>query len=228
MRSQIAMGRIAGALYLAVVVTGIFSLAYVPSRIPANGPIESFIAHVATSERLYRSGIVALLVNQVAFLLLALAMFALFQATHRKAATAMVALACTGIPIALVAATYRLDMLSLATSSPSMEPALLHAQAASALASYRNTLLVANLFWGLWLFPLGCLVIQSRSIPRLLGVFLILGCIGYCANVFGTILIPGYQDSAFSNFATLPAAFGEIGTALWLLVFGAKSQRQAD
>ncbi|MBS0215694.1 MAG: DUF4386 domain-containing protein [Proteobacteria bacterium] len=229
MRSQIAIGRVAGALYLAVVLTGIFSLAYVPSRIPANGSIESFIAHVTTSEQLYRSGIASFLVNQVAFLLLALAMFALFRDVNRKAATTMAALACAGIPLALVGVAHRLDILALIApdvQAQTGDATVLHAQVAAALASYRSTLLVTNLFWGLWLFPLGCLVIKSRSIPRLLGAFLILGCVGYCINVFGTILIPGYRDSAFSDYATLPAAIGEIGTALWLLVMGAKSRQQ--
>ncbi len=230
MHSKIGMDRIAGVLYCAVVVTGIFSLAYVPSRIPANGTVENFIGHIAASEQLYRLGVASLLVNQVAFLLLPLVLFALLRDTNRKTAVAMVALACAGIPAALAGASYRLDILSQVASmphAPMADPALLHARVAAALASYRSTMLVANLFWGLWLFPLGYLVIQSRCIPRLLGVLLILGCIGYCINVFGNVLVPGYRDSSFSDYATLPAAFGEIGTALWLLAFGAKPRRQS-
>ena len=230
MRSKIEMGRIAGALYFAVVITGIFSLAYVPSRIPANGTLESFISHVSSSESLYRAGIAALFVNQIAFLLLPLALFHILQGTNRKAATAMVAFACAGIPVALVAASHRLEILTLVTSAsrdPLTGQALL-TQVDSALASYRSTMLVANLFWGLWLLPLGYLVIKSRCIPRFLGVFLILGCIGYCIDVFCTILVPDYRNSAFSEYATLPAAVGEIGAALWLLIAGAKSRQPGN
>lgn len=227
MRNGMTMGRIAGALYVTVVVTGIFSLAYVPSHVPTSGAIGSAIANVAASESLYRLGIASLLVNQVAFLLLPLALFQILKETNRSAAAAMVAFACTGIPIALVALSHRLDILSLATSVSHGAPAdaALQAAGASALASYRSTLLIANLFWGLWLLPLGYLVVKSRCIPRLLGVFLVLGSVGYCITVFGTVLVPGYRDSAFSGYATLPAAIGEIGTALWLLVFGAKPGR---
>ena len=58
----------------------------------------------------------------------------------------------------------------------------------------------------------------------MLGVLLMLGGIGYVAKVFGG-LMPGFADSAFARYTTLPAALGEIGSCLWLLAFGALAGR---
>ncbi|MFN4161477.1 MAG: DUF4386 family protein, partial [Stenotrophomonas sp.] len=59
--------------------------------------------------------------------------------------------------------------------------------------------------------------------PRVLGALLMLGGVGYVLNVFGELLIPGYATTLLSDYATLPASLGEIGSGLWLVLFGARS-----
>jgi hypothetical protein len=49
-----------------------------------------------------------------------------------------------------------------------------------------------------------------------------LGCAGYLISVFGQLLLPHYSESAIASVASLPAALGEIGTGLWLLVLGTR------
>ena len=87
-----------------------------------------------------------------------------------------------------------------------------------------NGFLAAGLFWGLWLLPFGWLVLRSGRIPRVLGLLLVLGGIGYVVQVFGG-LVPGFSDSALIGYVRLPAALGEIGSCLWLLVVGARAGR---
>ena len=55
----------------------------------------------------------------------------------------------------------------------------------------------------------------------MLGLLLLLGGVGYVLQVFGGLL-PGFANSSLSNYATLPAALGEIGSCLWLLLFGVR------
>jgi Domain of unknown function (DUF4386) len=222
-------GRQAGVLYLIVVVTGIFSLAYVPSRIPLSGDASAVTASILASLPLFRLGIAAFIVKQVAFLLLPLALYRLFRPTDRTMATLMVALAVVSVPIALVSLAGRLDALSLLTDprySAAMSPQQLQAEVMLAVASYRNGMLITTLFWGLWLFPFGYLVVKSALLPRVLGVLLILGSFGYAIDVFGELLAPGYSQSGVWRFVTLPASVGEIGTCLWLLIAGVRRPRQ--
>ena len=85
------------------------------------------------------------------------------------------------------------------------------------LRDCRNT--VAEMLWGVWLFPLAVLVYRSRFLPRFFGVWLALGGLAYVALSLTRVLSPQYQDKVFT--ISQPAFFGEI-LMLWLVASGAK------
>lgn len=206
-------GRAAGALYLLVVLAGMFCLAWVPSQLGA-------AADAAARPGLFRAGIAAFLVMQVAFLLLPFALYRVLGDVDRGIATVMVVLAVVAVPIGMVAAMHQLDALaSLAPRTDTMVPGVSFAEA---MQDSGRALRIASLFWGLWLLPFGWLVLRSARVPRVLGLLLVLGGIGYVANVFGG-LWPGYSASGVADYIRLPAALGEIGSCLWLLLFGART-----
>jgi hypothetical protein len=90
------------------------------------------------------------------------------------------------------------------------------------LRLHHQEIVAAEIFWGLWLFPLGILVYRSRFLPRFLGVWLIINGFAYLAMSFTGLLLPQYED-AVSNI-TFPALLGELVLMLWLLIMGAKEQ----
>lgn len=223
MHTNLRSGRLAGALYLIVVLTGIFTLAYVPSRVPLSGDPAMVLDTVRTHESLFRLGIVAFIAMQVSFLLLPLALSAHLRPSGPAAATAMVALVAVSVPVALVSLSARLDLLSLVTDAryaDAINTQQLQADALLAVNRYYNGLTLTRVFWGAWLLPLGYLILRSGRLPRVLGGLLILGGLGYIVNASGELLVPGYADGVFARWATRPAALGEIGTCLWLLVVG--------
>ena len=61
---------------------------------------------------------------------------------------------------------------------------------------------------------------KSRLLPRILAWLLAGGGVGYLVDTGCKLLWPEYRASALADYATLPAALGEIGTCLWMLVFG--------
>lgn len=220
--------RLAGLLYLIVVVTGIFSLGYVPSQLIVRGDPAATLANILAYPALFRFGIASFLVKQLAFLLLPLALFRLLRGVNQNMAVVMVALAVVSVPVALLSLVNRLDLLSLLTDPyyrQAFTPDQLQAAAKRSLDAYRNGLLVTSLFWGLWLLPFGYLVLRSGFLPKFLGIFLMLGCLGYVVDVFGELLVPRYADSWISDYALRPAAVGEIGICLWLLLVGARRPR---
>jgi len=81
-------------------------------------------------------------------------------------------------------------------------------------------LVVAEIFWGLWLFPLAMLVYKSRFLPRFLGVWLALAGFAWVILSLTSVLLPQYQDKV--NTYSQPAFFGEIAFMLWLVIKGAK------
>lgn len=225
---QDVQARWAGVLYLVVVVTGIFCLGYVPSQVNVAGDWPATLASIRTHESLFRFGIAAFLLKQVAFLLLPLVLYRVLGDAGRGIAATMVVFAVTSVPLALFALARKLDALSLLTDpalATAIAPDQLQALAIQSLDAYGNALVATRLFWGLWLLPFGILVIRSARMPRLLGVTLVLGCVGYLVDVFGALLVPGYPGSPLANIAMLPASIGEIGACLWLLLFGLRAPK---
>lgn len=225
MQSNKRLARIAGALYLIVVLSGLFSLAYVPSRINVAGDAAASMRNLIECEPLFRVGIAAGMLCYVAFLVLPFALYRLLGAYGRRAAVLMVAFAVASVPIALVAIGHKLQVLSLLGGADYLQAFTaqqLQAQVMLSLEAYRNGVKVAALFWGLWLFPFGYLVYRSAILPRVLGILLMLGCIGYLVGIIGNLLFADYADSLFATLAGIPAPAGEIGICLWLLVMGAR------
>ena len=81
-----------------------------------------------------------------------------------------------------------------------------------------------HIFSGLWLFPFGYLVYKSNFLPKIFGILLMVGCLGYVINFFGRTLLPNYSELGISSYISLPASIGEIGICLWFLIVGAKNK----
>ena len=223
MESSDRTARLAGLLYLVTVVTGIFSLLYVPGQINVHGDAAATVANIRASESLFRAAIAAGAIGYTAFLLLPLVLYRLLSPVGRDMAVVMVALAVICVPIYFVALANQLDVLTL-LEGDKIQAAFtleqLQARVMSLLDAYRNRVFISEIFWGLWLFPFGYLVFKSGFLPRILGIVLMMGCFSYLITYFGELLLPRV---AIPPFVMWPAAFGEIATSLWLLIMGART-----
>jgi hypothetical protein len=220
-----SLSRTAGLVYLTVVLSGIVTLAYVPSQLIEPEDPARTVANIMASEHLFRVGILAGFICFTAFLLLPLVLYRLLGHINRTAGVLMIAFAVVSVPISLANMSNKFDVLILLGDEALLgvlAPDQLNAAVMLSLAQYNRGLLASALFWGLWLFPLGYLILKSGALPRVLGVLLIAGCFGYLVQVFGAILFASYADTIIARYATLPASLGEIGTCLWLLIMGAK------
>lgn len=216
--------RAAGLLYLAVVIGSVFSLIYVPGQLQLTDAGSSIARRIADHSALFRIGLASWVTTQIAFMLLPIALYRVLGETNQTAGVLMVVFALISVPFSLAAVTHHVDALMLATASTSpalASPELRGVLTATAIDSARHLQGMATLFWGIWLAPLGYLIIKSRALPKVLGVFLILGCAGYAINYFGTLLFDGYRELGVQGYVAVPASIGEIGTCLWLLFKGA-------
>lgn len=214
---------IAGFLYLIVVLAGIFSIAYVPSQLFVYDDPSLTLKNITTDELLFRAGIASGFICYVTFLLLPLVLYRLLCPVNKPIAILMVAFAVISVPMSLGNLVNLLDILSLLREAEHLSVFTgkeLQAHMYIHLDSYFNGILVSKIFWGLWLLPFGYLVFKSKRIPKILGILLILGCFGYLIDVLGHTLFEGYSETVISNYITLPATFGELGTCLWLLIVG--------
>ncbi|QOG01295.1 DUF4386 domain-containing protein [Flavobacterium sp. MDT1-60] len=226
MASNKKKARIAGLLYLVVVLTGFFSLAYVPSKLIFwDNPTETFNA-IKASQTLFRFGIVSGIICYIFFLMLPVALYKLLAPVNELYAKLMVLLAIISVPVSFLNIQNKFSVLSLINGENDtvFTNEQLQSQVMFYLNQYDNGILMVSIFWGLWLFPFGYLVYKSGFLPTIFGVLLIMGCFGYLINFFGNTLIPGYSDFGFSKYIRIPSALGEIGICLWLLIIGAKEK----
>lgn len=222
MSSNNKTARVAGLVYLVCIVTGIFSLMYVPSLIHVHGDATATVNNIIASESLFRLSIAVGAVGYIAFLILPLVLYRLLNPVDRNAAVLMVAFAAIFVPIDFVAIANQLDVLSIldgAKYQQAFTAEQLHARIMSLLDAYYNRTLVSEIFWGLWLLPFGYLVFKSGFLPKILGILLMLGCVSYLITFFGQILSP---HNEIPGFVMLPASLGEIGICLWLLIMGVR------
>jgi len=217
--------RMAGLLYLVAVLTGMFSLLYVPSHITVAGNAPATVDNIVAHNSLFRLGIAMELIGHVVFLLLPFVLYKLLSPVNREAAALMVAFAAMSVPLSFVNNVNKLDILSLLSGADYLRAFTveqLHARVMLSLDAYNNGILVSSIFWGLWLLPFGYLVFKSGFLPKVLGILLMIGCFGYLINFLGVELLPGYEGTAIARVVRMPAALGELGTCLWLLIIGAR------
>lgn len=227
MENKRKVSRIAGALYLVVVLTGMFSLAYVPKQLFAwNNPAKTY-NNILNHETMFRLSLASSVLCYTAFIFLPVVLYYLLRSVNGKIATIMALLAIISVPISLVNLQNKYHILTILDGlRQSNVPAgsELHNQVMLYLNQYDNGILIATIFWGLWLLPFGYLVYKSDFLPKVLGILLMLGCFGYLINFFGNTLSGNYERLGVSQYIGLLPAIGEIGTCLWLLFIGAKNK----
>ena len=218
--------RIAGAIYLSMAFTAPLRLMYIPGTLFVHGNATATVNNIVAHEWLFRFGIVGDVLTGTIAIFLGLALYKLFEAVNRTLATVMVILGTLMVtPIYFVNTLNDAAALMLARGADFLS--VIQKPERDALAMFflrlhHQGIVVNEIFWGLWLFPLALLVIRSRFLPRLLGYWLIINGFAYLIDSFTGLLLPQYE-SMVSNFM-FPALFGELVLMLWLVIRGAKVQ----
>jgi hypothetical protein len=218
--------RVAGLLYFLGGLTAPFSLIYVPRALVVPGDATATANHVRASESVLRMGIASELIVAIMFIFVPLALYRLFKGVNEKHAVAMATLLLISVPISLLNVLNDIAALVLVSGASFLSvfvKSQLDALAYLFLRLHGQGLFVSEIFWGLWLFPFGMLVIRSGFIPRVLGVLLFIAGSGYLLASLTSLLLPAYAHRV-GPFA-LALEIGELPIMLWLLIWGAKEQR---
>ncbi len=216
-------GRFAGLLYVLTSIVGFFAMGYVPGKLIVHGNAAATASNISANEMLFRLGIAAQLVGMSGFIFVALALYDLLKGVNRRYASLMVTLIVVSVPIAFLNEVNSIATLVLVRGADFLsvfEKPQRDALAMLFLKLHGQGLVVAELFWGLWLFPLALLVYRSRFLPRFLGVWLALAGVAWMMLSFTSVALPQFQDRVDSY--SQPAVFGEIVFMFWLLIKGAK------
>jgi hypothetical protein len=215
MEAEKRLARIAGSLYLVVAVLGGFAELYVRARTVVPGDAAATAENIRGSATLFRIGFASDLVQATFFLFTAMALYLLLRHVDELVARAMVVIVAVSVAIICLNLLNQYMALQVATGSAAGSDALAGLFADMHAAGY----LIAQIFFGLWLLPLGYLVYRSGYFPKVVGILLAVGCFGYLIDTFTHFLAPGIAGSV-SAIAVMPAAIGELSFVVYLLVKG--------
>jgi hypothetical protein len=224
MSSPKHLARIAGLLYLIVGIFGGFAYGYVIAKVYAPGDAATTAANVLANSGLVRIGVIADLFQATVFVFLAMTLYLLLNHVHKNAARAMVVLVAIATTIMCLNNVFQFTALLVATDRSYV--AAFSAQGSNALVlllldMQHYGFLIAQIFFGLWLVPLGYLAYTSGMFPKALGVVLIVGGVSYLVDLLVAFLLPGLGNQ-IHGFLAIPPTIAEVWTLGYLLLKGVK------
>jgi hypothetical protein len=222
MTSPTRLARMAGVLYLLMAAASGFAELYVRSRLVESGDAVTTARNIRESATLFRAGFVVDLVAVTAFLLTAMVLYLLLRHVDQLAAAAMVAFVAVSVAIQSLNLLNQYTALTIATSDDYLR--VFGQEGADQLVSLfadlqHNGLLIAQMFFGLWLLPLGYLVIKSGYLPKVVGALLIAACFSYLTEMFVHFLNPGLGED-ITPFTGTFEGVAELVFMAWLLIKG--------
>ena len=224
------LARSAGVLYLLVGIFGGFAQGYVEPKMYVAGNAAKTAANVVANSELVRLGVVADLLDPTIFVFLALLLYVLLKHVNQGMARAMLVLVVISAAIECLNTVFEFEGLQVATNAT--YATALGAGGSNALVlllldSQHYGLLIAQIFFGLWLAPLGYLAYRSGLFSKALGVVLIAGAACYLIDLFSLFLLPDF-GKAIHGVVTIPSAIAEIWMVGYLLVIGVRAPKQQE
>lgn len=218
------LARIAGALYLAIALLAGFAIQFVRPKVYVAGDASATADNIAANVGLFRLGFLADLTQSACMLLVAMALCLLFQHVNKNAARAIVVFAAISVAIQCLNLAPYLAALSLATDpsyATAFGPGGSEALVLLMMDLQHSGFLIAQVFFGLWLLPMGYLAFISGMFPKALGVLLVIACFSYLAHVPFVFLWPE-AGTMLTPFVAMPAVLAEVWMVFYLLIRGVR------
>jgi len=209
--------RIAGLLYLFVVIASTFALVTV-SGLAVRGDPAATAANIVASEQMYRLAIAATLLSAIAYVAVVAILYALFRPVNRTLALVSAFIGLAGCAASATFLVNQLAVLSLLDGSAQTELV----QHTLRLATLGNTL--GLVFFGFYCLTLSALVFGATFLPRVLGLFLLIAGVGWLVGNLGAIVAPDLLRPV-SRYLIPISGLGEFIFTLWLLAMGVNPER---
>src|SRR5436190_21196029 len=231
MNSSKRLARIAGVLYLLVGIFGGFAEGFVEPKMYAASDAATTAGNVVANSALVRMGVVADLFNATVWIFLGLTLYLLLKHVNKSVARAMVVLVAIGASIVCLNVVFEFEGLRAATGAVNLAAfgtAGSNALVLLLLDTQHYGIFIAQIFFGLWLLPLGCLAYKSAGwFPKWLGVLLIVGGACYLVDLLAQFLVPDFGQNIHA-FIWIPSAIAEISMVGYLLVIGVRTQKPGE
>jgi len=212
--------RLAGFVWLFMCVFGPIAQ-IIRSKLFVTGDMGATAENLMSNEFLFRLGFVSDLLMMVLFVLLPLVLYKLFYSVDKNLSILMVVLVMVSVPINMLNLLNEFAAFHVLSGVEYLKAFGANQLMSEAMLSYDLYLHgyeIANVFFALWLVPLGLLVYKSHFLPKILGILLVIGGCSLVLEVFIYFLLPGVE--AVNTILLIPQTISEFAFLIWLLVKG--------
>jgi hypothetical protein len=216
----LAQARGAGLLYLFYIITSVVANLF-GKFVFVDAPVT--VNHILTHATQFRIGFVINLFSAVLFLLAAWALYVLLKPVNEDLALLFLLFNVVGFAVWLFSSLClfaSLVILNETEAIKAFQPDQLKALAVFFFGLYKTGVFIAQVPYGVWLFPLGYLVLVSKFLPKILGMLLIADGVCQFVYVCQRFILP---DLGVIAYPCLVISFiAEISLALWLTIKAVK------
>ncbi len=218
--------RIAGVLYLIVILAGMFAEVFVRPKILVSGDAAATAHNLAAHALLYRVGLLTDLLTVVAAVAEGVLVYYLFRPVSRILALTSLLIALVSNAGEVVAGLIHLMPLVIlhgVHASPALSQGQLEELAQLAMRTHNEFLGITLAIFSFALFIDGYLIYVSTFVPRAIGVLLIIASVCYLINSVANML--DLPLGPLDGLILVPSFLGELSFCLWLLVRGVDEER---
>lgn len=220
--------RLAGLFWFSGAALASFGLVYVRPKLIVFADAAVTANNIAAHESLFRLGIAGNLLGQFFLIFFGLTAYRLFKEVDKNSARLFLTFVLMSAAISIVNSLNNIAAITVLSKADYLN-AFGQAQLEGLMMLFLRVnnygIGIAELFLAPCLCALGMLVIKSRFVPKILGIFLIAGSFGFLTNTFTKILVPQFYPAAFTQLAMLGGSLS-LPTVLWFLIKGVKKQSQ--
>jgi hypothetical protein len=221
--------KMAGLFYLIFITLSIFTDLIGRSKIIVFGDAAATAKNIRAAEALFRIGILSDLLSAIFFLLAAWALYKLLKPVNGSLALLFLLLNLGGVAVQCINLLNLFAALLVLNSSAALQgfqADQLQALALFFINLHKHGFMIAQIFYGTWLGPLGYLIYKSGYLPKLLGLLVLLDCVCWLLYFFAFVLFPDFKLISYLSF---PVGFlAEFSLSLWLLIKGVKELKPAS
>ncbi len=219
--------RLAGFLYLAIILLGGFGELFVRGTLVVSGDATATAGNISSSPFLWRAGIAGDLLMHVLDVPVILILYFLLRPVSER--LALLATLINLVQTAVLAANklnllVPLFLLDDGGYLKAFSAEQLHALSYVAIKAHGYGFGIGLIFFGVACLVRGGLMFSSGYFPKVLGVLMLMAGLSYLINSFALLLAPSIAASIFPA-VLLPALVGELAFCGWLIVKGVDEER---
>ena len=217
--------RLAGLFFLLMVVFGLFAEIFFRQKLFDPNDAAATASNILSNEFLYRAGVASDILMSLCYLFTALVLYKLLAPVNKNLAAMMVVFAAAGCIMLLCNIQSEFAPLTILSGNEYMgtfNASQLQSLAMQSYQSYQHGYVIGQVFFALWVLPLGVLIYRSRFIPKAFGILFVLEAILAFLAVFVHFLVP---NESIETILMVPGIIAEFSFVFWLLIWGIKESK---